>query len=214
MNQMNIRVYENIMGANEAWAAKTKEFLKEKRIAMFNFIGSPGCGKTALLETLARYHQVKMAVLEGDLETTYDAERLHQWNIPVFQLLTKGGCHLEAKMVYEALKDLPLEGSPLVIVENVGNLVCPAEFDLGENGKIAFLSITEGEDKPAKYPYLFREAKACVITKLDLLPHLNFNLDRLLSFIKEVNVSLPVFQTSSLQNKGVKEFLNWLKNYQ
>jgi hydrogenase nickel incorporation protein HypB len=152
------------------------------------------------------------AVLEGDVETLRDAERLGAYNIRVSQLLTGGGCHLGAKMVHNAVKDLELDSLRVIIVENVGNLVCPAEFDLGEHAKIAVLSVTEGEDKPLKYPLLFREAKCCLLTKIDLLPYLSYDIGKCETFIKEVNSSIPIFRVSSVTGSGIVEFTQWIEN--
>lgn len=213
MTELNIKVYRDLMGANEKWAQKTRELLEKTDTVMLNLIGSPGSGKTTLLESSVRSLSKgwRFAVLEGDVETTHDAERLAKLNCTVSQLLSGGSCHLEAKMVHYALKDLPLDRVDMVIVENVGNLVCPAEFDIGEHAKVAVLSVTEGEDKPAKYPLLFRESKAAILTKLDLLPHLNFNIKSCLNYIKQVNQSLPVLQVSAQTGKGMKKWIRWLK---
>ncbi|MBN2536281.1 MAG: hydrogenase nickel incorporation protein HypB [Spirochaetales bacterium] len=210
-NQM-IKVYKDLMGQNSLWAEKIRLILKESKVTMINLIGSPGCGKTSLLEKMTTLFPGKrdFAVLEGDVETTHDAERLNALGVPVSQLLTSGACHLEAKMVYHALIDLPLPSLKLVIVENVGNLVCPAEFDIGEHAKVAVLSVTEGEDKPVKYPLLFREAKAVVLTKIDLIPHLSFNKDACLNYIKQVNGTVPVFEISSLSGDGVHSLVEWI----
>ena len=213
MAKMNIKVYKDLMGANEEWASKTRALLKEKNIRMLNIIGSPGCGKTTLLEAMVSQlaGNTTFAVLEGDVETTRDAERLAALNIPVSQLLTSGACHLEAKLVHHALLDLPLDNLDMVIVENVGNLVCPAEFDVGENAKVAVLSVTEGEDKPLKYPLLFREAKAVVLTKTDLLPHLSFDIESCVEFVRRVNASVPLFHLSAKSGEGLAEWIAWLK---
>ncbi|MCI5167501.1 MAG: hydrogenase accessory protein HypB [Candidatus Electrothrix sp. GM3_4] len=212
MTTRQIKVYQDLMGENDRWAEQTRKLLAKHRIYMVNLIGSPGCGKTALLERLADmlHDTLRFAVLEGDIETTNDAQRLARKNIVVSQLLTKGSCHLEAKLVHYALRDLPLTELDLVIVENVGNLVCPAEFDIGEHRKIAMLSVTEGEDKPLKYPLLFREAKAAVVSKIDLLPHLTFDLDACVANIRRINSEFPLFQLSSTSGAGVTEFIDWL----
>ncbi|NQT91200.1 MAG: hydrogenase nickel incorporation protein HypB [Lentisphaerae bacterium] len=209
---MSIKVYEDLMGENEKWAAKTRELLAEKSLKMFNIIGSPGCGKTTLLETMARELQgrTRMAVLEGDVATTRDAERLAALDVPVSQLLTGGACHLEAKLVHYALRDLPLDEIDVVVVENVGNLVCPAEFDVGEDSKVAVLSVTEGEDKPLKYPLLFRESSLAAITKIDLLPHLEFDLDECTGNMAKVNGTLPVLAVSAKTGEGVAEWIKTL----
>ena len=200
------------MGANEKWAAATRALLAENRVSMLNLIGSPGAGKTSLLESMVGYlgKEARFAVLEGDIETTRDAERLDLLDVPVSQLLSGGACHLEAKLVNRALADFPLTDLDLVFVENVGNMVCPAEFDIGEQAKIAVLSLTEGEDKPLKYPLLFREASAVVLTKTDLLPHLTFDLAACRENIAQVDTSLPIFEISAQTGAGVQAFTDWV----
>ena len=212
MNTTSIRVYRDLMGANERWAGETRRLLREHRICMFNLIGSPGSGKTTLLEEMAEpvRDRLRLAVLEGDIETTRDAERLHALDVTVSQLLSGGACHLEAKLVHEALKDFDLEGLDLVFVENVGNMVCPAEFDIGEQAKVAVLSVAEGEDKPLKYPLLYREAKAAVLTKTDLLPYLDFDLKACRENIRRVNGNLPVFTLSSRTGEGLASWISWV----
>lgn len=213
MSSREIKIYRDLMGANDEWAAKTRGLLENAGIAMLNIIGSPGSGKTTLLEGMVgplRSRGIRIAVLEGDVETTHDAERLDVLNVPVSQLLTGGSCHLEAKLVHHALLDLPLDKADMVIVENVGNLVCPAEFDIGETAKIAVLSVTEGEDKPVKYPLLFTEAGAVVLTKTDLLPYLPFKIDKCMEYIRRIRADVPVFQTSSLKSTGIDEWIEWL----
>jgi hydrogenase nickel incorporation protein HypB len=207
-----IKIYKDLQGENEVWAAKTREVLVKHNICMVNIIGSPGCGKTTLLEKtnslLAK--KLRFAVLEGDVETARDAERLHAQGIRTSQLLTSGACHLEAKLVHYALLDLPLDRLDLVIVENVGNLVCPAEFDIGEHAKIAVLSVTEGEDKPIKYPLLFSEAACILITKTDLLPYLPYKLEACLSFVRQVNADAPIIQVASVKDFGLQTWIDWL----
>jgi len=212
MNNIEIKVYKNLMGENDKWAKKTRALLKDKNIRMLNFIGSPGSGKTALLEKTAERlsGNIRFAVLEGDIETTRDAERLAKHGIYTSQLNTGGACHLEAKLVHCALRDLPLDDLDFVVVENVGNLVCPAEFDIGEHAKIAILSVTEGEDKPIKYPLIFRQAKAIALTKTDLLPYLSFDLDSCLNFMRQINASSPIFQVSSVNGNGLDKWAEWV----
>ncbi|MHC4873879.1 MAG: hydrogenase nickel incorporation protein HypB [Planctomycetota bacterium] len=213
MTTENIRVYKDLMGENEKWAEETRKLLAEKNILMINIIGSPGCGKTTLLEGMVGgLKGLRIAVLEGDVETTKDAQRIAALNIEASQLLTGGACHLEAKLVHYALKDLNLDELDVVVVENVGNLVCPAEFDIGEKAKIAVVSTTEGEDKPIKYPLLFREAKAILVTKTDLIPHIDFKLEACLKDIKDINSSAPIFQVSSKTGEGIAEWIQWIND--
>ena len=210
----DIRVYRDLMGENDKWAADTRHVLKKHNVAMLNIIGSPGCGKTTLLECMVRtLKNTSFAVLEGDVETTRDAERLDRLGIPTSQLLTGGACHLEAKLVNHALKDLSLDDLDIVIVENVGNMVCPAEFDIGENAKAAVLSVTEGEDKPLKYPLLFQEAGVTVVTKTDLLPHLDFDVEQCVEFIGRVNSGCKVFQVSAKSGQGMDDWTGWMEGF-
>jgi hydrogenase nickel incorporation protein HypB len=212
VNIDRIKVYRDLMGANEHWAVENRRLLAGHGIGMLNLIGSPGSGKTSLLEALTGRlrKRWRFAVLEGDIATTRDAQRLDALDVPVSQLLSGGACHLEAKLVNRALNDLDLEHLDVVFVENVGNMVCPAEFDIGEQAKIAVLSVTEGEDKPLKYPLLYQEASAAVLSKTDLLPHLRFDLDACREHIHQVNAALPVFALSSVSGNGLDEFAAWL----
>jgi hydrogenase nickel incorporation protein HypB len=214
MTTKEIKVYRDLMGANEEWAAKIRELLAERGILMLNLIGSPGAGKTALLEGLSAQlgEQMRFCVLEGDVETTRDAERIHALGVPVSQLLSGGSCHLEAKMVYHALMDMDLDALDLVVVENVGNMVCPAEFDIGEHMKIAVLSIAEGDDKPLKYPLLFQESKAAIISKIDLLPYVPFDLEACRSYIHKINAQIPVFEVCALKGDGLAELVTWIRS--
>ncbi len=209
---MEIKVYRDLMGENDRWAAEIRSLLARHGVRMINLIGSPGCGKTRLIEASVeslRAH-LRLAVLEGDVETTRDAERLARLGIPVSQLLTGGACHLEAKLVHRALCDLPLAELDLIIIENVGNLVCPAEFDIGEEAKVAVLSVAEGEDKPLKYPLLFREARVVVLTKTDLLPHLTFDRDLCVRFIRQINGRLDVLPVSAIKGTGIDQWCAWV----
>lgn len=212
MSAREIRVYRNLMGSNDLWARRTRELLRTKRVALLNLIGGPGCGKTTLLEKMAHVLQGKLrwAVLEGDVETTRDAERLDAAGLPVSQLLTGGACHLEAKLVHHALRDLPLDELELVAVENVGNLVCPAEFDIGEDAKIAVVSVAEGDDKPVKYPLLFSLAKAVVLTKTDLLPHVPVTVEAFVQHLRRVQPAAPVFPVSARTGEGIQAWVDWV----
>lgn len=213
MSTGEIKIYKDLMGENDKWAGNIRKMRRENGISMINIIGSPGCGKTALLESMIKKlgEVSNFAVLEGDVETTNDAVRLKALDIEVSQLISGGACHLEAKLVHNAISDLDLEKIDMVIVENVGNLVCPAEFDIGEDAKVAVLSITEGEDKPVKYPLLFQEAKCAVVSKMDLLEHLDFDIEKCISNIKKVNPRLPIFKLASLTGEGVDNWIAWVQ---
>jgi hydrogenase nickel incorporation protein HypB len=213
MSTKQIKVYKDLMGENEKWANKIRTLLAEYNVTMLNLIGSPGSGKTALLETAGKQlsELMNFSVLEGDVKTTRDAQRLLDAGVDASQLLSGGACHLEAKLVFRAINDLKLTDLDMVIVENVGNLVCPAEFDIGEYGKVAVLSVTEGEDKPLKYPLLFQECKAVLLTKMDLVKYLDFNVSKCESYIKRINSGCKIFKLSSLNGEGITEWLDWIK---
>jgi hydrogenase nickel incorporation protein HypB len=203
------------MEANDAVAAETRALLRERGIVTFNIMGSPGSGKTTLLErTLAAAAaELKAAVIEGDIATTADAERLARLGVPVVQINTGpfgGDCHLGANFIRAALDDLPLAAVKTLFIENVGNLVCPAEFDVGEDHKVAVLSVTEGEDKPLKYPLMFREARAVVISKVDLLSVLDFDLALLKTNLAAVNPALTVVEFSGKIGAGLDAWLDFV----
>jgi hydrogenase nickel incorporation protein HypB len=170
-----VTLQQAVMAEDGKYALRIRQTLKDKKILMVNLIGSPGCGKTTLLEETAGRAGFAFAVIEGDVETARDAERLAAKGVRALQINTKGGCHLEAYIVEKAIAALPLDELDVLFVENVGNLVCPAEFDLGEDFKVAVSSVPEGADKPLKYPMLFTQAKAVLLTKTDLLPHVRFD---------------------------------------
>ena len=211
----SIKVYRNLAEIDGEWARKTRELARIRAVKVLNFIGSPGCGKTALLEQMAARlgDPARIAVLEGDIATTRDAERLDRAGLLARQLLTDGGCHLSAQLVHAAFAELPLETIEMVIVENVGNMVCPACFDIGEHAKIAFLSTTEGEEKPLKYPRLFRDAAAIVVTKTDLLPHVPFRLETALEAIRDLNPAAAVFPLSAVTGEGLEAWLAWVRAF-
>ena len=208
---MRVDVYQNLLDANRRVAEENRREFAARGIFAVNLIGSPGCGKTTLLEkTLRRLGVVRAAVIEGDLETSRDAERIAKCGVPAVQINTSGGCHLDAAMVKSALPGLPPAGWNLLFIENVGNLVCPAVYDLGEHAKVAVLSVAEGDDKPAKYPVIFRNSRAAVIAKLDLLPHCDFSLDAALRDIRIANPGLPCFPLSARTGEGMDAWLEWL----
>lgn len=205
---MEVKVMKNILGENEKIAEDNRKFFRDKKVFVLNLMGSPGSGKTTLLEkTLTRLtKEIKVAVIEGDLFTARDAERIEKQGVPVVQINTAGGCHLDAAMVQRAAESLDLDKINLLIVENVGNLVCPAEFDIGENMKAVVLSITEGDDKPLKYPLIFKESAVCVLNKIDLLTFTNFNLEQAREDLITIHPQIEIFETSATKDIGI---YNW-----
>jgi hydrogenase nickel incorporation protein HypB len=208
----------NLLHANQAGADHNREHFDEWGITCLNLMSSPGAGKTVLLEkTLtALKNQLKMAVIEGDMTTELDADRLRQYGVPVIAINTGRSCHLDSKMVAGGIHRLKEDYNPqefdLVFVENVGNLVCPAEFEVGEHAKVALLSITEGEDKPLKYPIMFQEADCLIITKLDLAPHLDIDLERLEANVRSMNPDVTIIALSAKTGEGLEAWLNWVKS--
>ncbi len=209
---MEVKVMKNILGENDALAAENRRLFREKNICVVNLMGSPGSGKTTLLEkTLSKIAgKVNVAVIEGDLFTARDAERIERHNVPVIQINTAGGCHLDAAMVKRAAESLNLDEIQLLIVENVGNLVCPAEFDIGENFKAVVLSITEGDDKPLKYPLIFKESAVVLLNKIDLLPYTNFNLENARADLQAIHPQIEIIETSCTGGAGIDAWAAWL----
>jgi hydrogenase nickel incorporation protein HypB len=211
---MEIKVLKNVLEANDALAARIRDQLRARNITTLNLISAPGAGKTSLLEqTIPKLKsQFRIAVLEGDIAGTRDAERIQKLGVPVVQLLTGGACHLEAPLVQRGLGELDLNALDLLLIENVGNIACPAEFDLGETCKVGILSITEGHDKPAKYPLLFHEIAALVLNKIDLLPYTNFDRQQFLKDFRKLNADAPVFELSCRTGAGLGEWTHWLEH--
>jgi hydrogenase nickel incorporation protein HypB len=176
-------------------------------------MGSPGCGKTTLLEATAKKLGIDLrcGVLEGDLATTRDAERIAATEAPVVQVLTEGGCHLDATTVAAALQKLPLADLDVLFIENVGNLVCPAHFELGESRRVVVLSVAEGDDKPMKYPYMFQRADVVVVSKIDLLAHCRFSLDRVREDLGRVNPNVPLLEVSAFDGSGIDAWIGWVR---
>lgn len=208
-------VAEDLLRANSHLASGNREILDRQGVRAINIIGSPGAGKTALLERTveALKGRVRLGVIEGDIITTRDADRIAKTGAEVVQINTGGNCHLNAAMVGQALEKLPLEKIDLLVIENVGNLVCPAAFDLGEDLKAVVLSVAEGDDKPAKYPATFLACRAAVITKTDLMGHTDFNLNRCVDEIRSINGNIAVFSTSSRTGEGLAEWCGWIENF-
>lgn len=210
---MEIKVLRNVLDRNNDQAEKNREFLKKHHIMMLNFISSPGAGKTTLLEkTIPELNRsMKVAVIEGDAFTSKDAERLQRFGIPIVQINTEGSCHLDSSSISSAFEELDMPALDIILVENVGNLICPTGFDLGEDHRIAVLSTTEGDDKPSKYPMLFRQAAAVILNKVDLLPYVNFNTRTFLDDLNNLNPNIPVFETAAVHDSGMNEWLKWIK---
>lgn len=209
---MNIPVVKRVLEKNDNAAAELRALFTERGITCVNILGGAGAGKTALLEAClpAIKQQRRVAVLEGDITTTRDAERIAALDVPVVQLVTDGGCHLKATHVQRALAELDLSELDLLLVENVGNPVCPANFDLGEHARLAVLSVVEGDDKPSKYPLLFRDAAMIAITKADLMPLVNFNLEQAAADLRLANPTAPHVLTDIRSGRGIAELAAWL----
>ena len=210
---MQVEVKTNVLAKNDAIASSLQQVFKEKNIFVFNLMGSPGAGKTSLLEATLQdlVKDYKLAVIEGDLFTSKDAERIHALGVPVIQINTVGGCHLDANMIQDAISDLDLDELDMIIIENVGNLVCPAEFDIGEAMKVTVLSVTEGEDKPLKYPLIFKESKAILLNKIDLLPYVPFDKDKAIKDIRNLNPQGYIFEIRCTAKDGLAPWLTWIR---
>jgi len=210
---MEIKVMTNILDKNDQIAAEINALLSSHGIFVLNLLGSPGSGKTSLLErTIAALRsEVRLAVIEGDLFTSKDAERIARYQVPVEQINTGGGCHLDANMVKGVLSKLDLAALDLIIIENVGNLVCPAEFNIGEDVKAVVLSITEGDDKPLKYPLMFKQASIAILNKIDLLPHTDFDMAAATADITGINPRITLVAVSCRTDEGLGEWYSWLK---
>jgi len=208
-----IDLEKDILHKNDLLAERNKGYFDAKDIFAINLVSSPGSGKTSLLErTIADLKsEISFGVIEGDQQTTNDADRIAALEIPVIQINTGKGCHLDSEMISKAVKQLsPVDGS-LLMIENVGNLVCPAMFDLGENIRVVIISITEGEDKPIKYPDMFYSSQICVINKIDLLPYLKFDMEKLKDYARKVNPNLMFFEVSAYTGEGMESWYNFLR---
>ena len=210
-NERTIRLEQDILAKNNAYAAQNREKFAAQGVFALNLVSSPGSGKTTLLvKTIeALKGKLDIAVIEGDQQTSHDAERIRATGAPAVQINTGKGCHLDAHMVGHALEQLPRAG--VLMIENVGNLVCPAAFDLGEAGKVVILSVTEGEDKPLKYPDMFRAARLMLVNKCDLLPYLQFDIEKAIGFAKRVNPFIEVIRVSATTGEGMADWLAWIE---
>ena len=202
----------HLLKANDFVAESIRKRMEEQNILLINITSSAGSGKTTLLQETARRigDQVNMKILVGDLETERDADRLREVGVDALQIVTGGICHLEAQMVWQAMENLKLDGVELLIIENVGNLVCPASFDLGEDYRVTLISTTEGDDKPKKYPRMFLTSEMMLVSKVDLLEYLPFSVDAVVADARDVNPDLKVLEISSTKNIGIEEWCNWL----
>ncbi|MEW5798346.1 MAG: hydrogenase nickel incorporation protein HypB [Bacteroidota bacterium] len=209
-----ITIERKVLEKNDDIARRNREEFAKRRILAVNIVSSPGSGKTSILERMLEYFEgkVSVGVIEGDVQTDLDAQRIAKYNIPVVQVVTNGMCHLEAKFVYDSLSAFDGKDIGLLIIENVGNLVCPSNYDLGEEFKIVVLSVTEGDDKPLKYPSMFRNASVLLINKVDLLPYVNCDIDTMTKNALTVNPKLKIFQLSCTTKQGILEWCGWMES--
>ncbi|MBN1361855.1 MAG: hydrogenase nickel incorporation protein HypB [Sedimentisphaerales bacterium] len=210
-----VNVGKRILSANEQFAQQNSQLLAQRRQLCLNMISSPGSGKTTLLvRTISDLKdELRMGVIEGDLRTDIDAQRVRATQAPAIQIETQGACHLSAKQVNDALEQLPLDALDVIFIENVGNLVCPSAFELGENGKVVVLSVAEGDDKPAKYPAIFAKSKVMLINKIDLLSGglVEFDIERVTTDARRLNKSIEIFPVSARTGAGMPQWYDWLK---
>lgn len=210
---VTVRLEQAVLEKNNRLAERNRGWLDGRGILALNLVSSPGAGKTTLLERTIRDLGGEMAihVIEGDQATSYDADRIRAAGRPVVQINTGAGCHLDAHMVGHALEDLDPPPGSVVLIENVGNLVCPALFDLGERAKVVLASVTEGDDKPVKYPHMFRAGAVVLLNKMDLLPHVAFDVERFRAFARQVNPTLHILPLSATRGEGLAEWYGWLR---
>ncbi len=209
-----ISLEQDILSKNNLIAAQNRGWFKGRNILALNLMSSPGAGKTTLLTRTINdlKNQLSISVIEGDQETLNDAQKIQETGCKVVQINTGTGCHLDALMIEKALEELNPPMNSVLMIENVGNLVCPALFDLGERLKVVILSVTEGEDKPIKYPHMFRASEVMILTKIDLLPYVNFDVERCIEYARQVNPQIKIFQVSSQTGVGLNDWYEWLEN--
>jgi hydrogenase nickel incorporation protein HypB len=207
-----ITIERKVLEKNDELATQIRNKFKDNNTFVINIVSSPGSGKTSILERTIEVlkSKIKLAVIEGDVQTDFDAKRVEKYNVPVVQIVTNGGCHLDAKLVKDALENIDLKGIKFLVIENVGNLVCPAGYDLGEDYKVVVLSTTEGDDKPLKYPKMFINSSILIINKIDLLPYINCNVKELRENALKINPNLKIFETSCTTGEGIKEWCSWI----
>lgn len=209
---MKISVVRNVLEANDRIAQENRDIFKKNGVWVMNLMSSPGAGKTSLLEKTVEVMKGKLeiGVIEGDIQSSEDAERMAKKGVPVVQINTNGACHLDGNMIRETFREFNFKKIDLLVVENVGNLVCPAEFKVGEDAKAMILSVTEGDDKPSKYPLMFRESKVLLINKIDLLPYVACSLERIKTDSLKINPDLAIFEISCKTGAGLDDWCNWL----
>lgn len=210
---MKITVLDNILKANDVIADQIRAELDSNKVLSINLMSSPGAGKTTLLErTCERFKEkgIRVGIIEGDIETTRDADRLQKFDVPIVQINTGSACHLDANMIKGAMVNMDSSAIDVLFIENVGNLVCPAEFKVGEDHKVMVLSVTEGDEKPLKYPLMFRESTAMLINKIDLLEHTNFSMDEAQGNATKINPQLKIFPVSCTSGEGLDAWIDWL----
>lgn len=211
---MKLKVISHILEANDRIAEENRKLFDKFGVYVINLMSAPGAGKTSLIEKTIKEvaGKIKIGVIEGDIAGSDDAKRIKSLNIPVVQINTGGACHLDANMIREAIDNFPLKGLKLLIIENVGNLVCPAEFKVGEDIKVMLLSITEGDDKPLKYPLMFQESSALILNKIDLLPYINTNVSKIKMDSLALNRKLKIFEVSCKTGEGLNKWVKWLRS--
>ena len=209
---VDLNLENNILHQNQLLAERNRGYFEAKKIYAINLVSSPGSGKTTLLEHTLKTlkEEVETAVIEGDQQTSNDADRIAATGAPVIQINTGKTCHLDAHMVRHGLEKLDLQDGSILFIENVGNLVCPSLFDLGESRRVVIMSVTEGEDKALKYPYMFESSQVCVINKMDLLPYVDYDLEKAIDYAKRVNPKLKFFKISATKGSGMEEWKKWL----
>ena len=208
-----ITVERKVLEKNDMIAAQNRELFQRRKLFVINLLSSPGSGKTSLIEKTIQSigDGIRVAVIEGDVQTDIDAQRINKLNVPVVQIVTNGGCHLEARLVRDSFEKIRDSEFDFLIIENVGNLVCPAGYDLGENEKVVILSVAEGDDKPLKYPAMFLRAKVLIINKIDLLPYTDSIIEEIKSNALKINSQLKIFETSCRTGDGINEWCAWIK---
>ncbi len=206
---------QNILSKNDLLAERNRGYFDALGIAAFNLVSSPGAGKTSLLEKtiVALKEKRKFYVIEGDQQTMHDADRIDATGVPVIQINTGNGCHLDARMIHSAVKELEIPQGAVLMIENVGNLVCPSLFDLGEKKRIVVMSVPEGDDKPAKYPTMFRSSDLCIINKTDLLPYVDFDMEKVKHYARQVNPDIAFIELSVRTGEGMEPWYAWLEEH-